>query len=250
MDVISSTPVTLWADFAAPQGLVIPDVGTTFFSLYDGSATPLLVQQALTPGADATGVSISINAIHNVIGPERAFERRRVLVAFAAGGRSYTQELAYRVIDLPPYSTRPNDVRNYLSLNEDELRDDEVDLFAAYMQLQSFVGAELLAAAFDTGTVTELRAERALVLTAATSLFPSLRYRIAQAKTDGSLKFERLKDASAFEGLVQATGDELFALGQGLSGNVSANAVAPVLIALGTVTIDPVTGAAPAAVGG
>lgn len=246
MDVLSSTPVTLWVDFEAPQGLVIPDVGKTFYSLYDGAGVPLAVQQVLTPAAEATGVSIPILAIHNVLDEGHAFERRQVVVTFEASGRSFSRRQAYRVITLPGYSSTPADVRTYLAINEDELRDDEVDLFAAHLALATQVGPDVLEAALSSGTYAELRAERAIVLTAATALFPSLRYRIAQAKTDGTLKFERLKDASAFDGLVEATNLELLDTVSELTGITADVTVVPTLIRLTTIGTDPVTGSAPA----
>lgn len=246
MDIVSSTPVTLWVDFEAPQGLVIPDVGSVAYSLYDGQGVPLVVDQALTPEADATGVSIKVPAISNVIAPDRFFERRTALVSWTANGRGYTARKGYRVTELPTYGTVPADVRTYLAINEDELRDDEVDLFTAYLTLAGAVGKERLDDALGAGTLIEVRASRAVMLTAATALFPSLRYRIAQAKTDGTLKFERLKDASAFDGLVAATADELRQFTQDLTGDTTANDTIPVLLALTTITTDPVTGAAPA----
>ncbi len=246
MDVVSSTPVTLWVDFEAPQGLVIPDVGSVTYSLYDGAGIPLLALEALTPEAEATGVSIKIPAVSNVVAPERDFERRIVLVHWTAGGRSYSARQGYRVIDLPLYGTTPDDVRAYLGINEDELRDEEVDLFSAYVALSGVVTKDKLDAALAAGTLAELNANRAVMLTAVVSLFPSLRYRIAQSKTDGTLKFERLKDATAFADLVQLATDELARLTQGLTGDTSANDVIPTLIQLTTITTDPVTGAAPA----
>ena len=249
MDIVSSTPVTLWVDFEAPQGLVIPDVGSVSYSLYDGAGVPLAVAQALTPEAEATGVSIPIPSVLNIIAPGHLFERRTVLVSWNAAGRSYSARQAYRIIDLPNYGVVPADVRAYLALNEDELRDDEVDLFTAYLVLGGAVGKDRLDAALSSGTLAELRASRAVLLTAATALFPSLRYRVAQAKTDGTLKFERLKDASAFDGLVTATADELRGITQELTGDTSANDTIPTLLALTTISIDPVTGAAPAVAG-
>lgn len=246
MDIVSSTPVTLWVDFEAPQGLVIPDVGSVSYSLYDGQGVPLVVDQALTPEADATGVSIKVPAISNVIAPDRSFERRTALVNWTANGRGYSAREGYRVIELPNYGVVPEDVRTYLALNEDELRDNEIDLFNAYLTLAGAVGKDLLDDALGAGTLIEVRASRAVMLTAATALFPSLRFRIAQAKTDGTLKFERLKDATAFDGLVTATADELRQFAQDLTGDTTANATLPVLLALTTISIDPVTGAAPA----
>lgn len=246
MDIVSSTPVTLWVDCEAPQGLVIPDVGSVAYSLYDGQGVPLVVDQALTPEADATGVSIKVPAISNVIAPDRFFERRTALVSWTADGRGYSARAGYRVIDLPPYGVMPADVRTYLALNEDELRDDEVDLFTAYVTLAGVIGRDRLDAALSAGTLVEVRASRAVMLTAATALFPSLRYRIAQSKTDGTLKFERLKDAAAFDGLVAATADELRQITQELTGDTSASEALPFLLGLTTNTTDPVTGAAPA----
>lgn len=246
MDVLSSAPVTLWVDFQAPQGLVIPDVGSVYYALYDGTGVPLVVQEALTPEVEATGVSISIQAIHNVLAPDRAFERRIAVVNWTAEGRTFSVRAGYRVTELPLHSVTPEHVRVYLGINEDELRDSEVDLFSAYLNLEAALGRERFEAALNAGTLLELRAERAIVLTAAAQLFPSLRFRIAQAKTDGTLKFERLKDASAFSDLVQATHDELLGIVQQLTGNVTANEVTPILVQLTTITVDPITGSAPA----
>lgn len=250
MDVLSSTPVTLWVDFEAPQGLVIPDVGSVTYTLYDGTGAPLIIQEGLTPEAEATGVSISIDAIHQTIAPDRSFERRQAVVTYVAEGRSYQKRVAYRVIELPAHTVTPANVRAYLGINEDELRDDEVDLFAASLQVEALIGKERFEDALSSGTIREIRATRAVVLAAAQLLFPSLRYRIAQAKTDGTLKFERLKDNTAFEGLVTATTDELLGIAMEM-GYVAPDTGAPPILLIGTISIDPITGRAPAeSVGG
>ncbi|GBU16877.1 hypothetical protein [Methylobacterium sp. CG08_land_8_20_14_0_20_71_15] len=245
MDVLPSTPVTLWVDFEAPQGLVVPDVGSVKYSLYDGAGAPLTIAQALAPEADATGVSIPILAIHQTIALDRSFERRQVVVTFTAEGCGYQKRLAYRVVELPLHSVVPDDVRAYLGINEDELRDDEVDLFAAGLVLEGLVGKDRLEAALTSGTLAEVRATRAVVLSAAQLLFPGLRYRIAQSKTDGTLKFERLKEAGTFDALVAATADELTGIAVEM-GYVGPDVGAIPALQLGIVTTDPVTGVAPA----
>ena len=250
MDVLSSAPVTLWVDFQAPQGLVIPDVGSVSYALYDGAGFQLIVQEGLAPEAEATGASISIAPIHNILGTDRAFERRIVVVNWTAEGRSFSRRLGYRVVELPLHSVTPEHVRAYLGINEDELRDDEVDLFSAYLTLQTAVGRDRFEAALSAGTMLELRAERAIVLTAASQLFPSLRFRIAQMKGDGTLKFERLKDPTAFADLVRATGDELLGILPDLTGVAPSNETVPVLVQLTTITADPITGVAPVTTSG
>lgn len=249
MDVLSSAPVTLWADFEAPQGLVIPDVGSVTFSLYDGTGAPLAVDQALTPEAEATGVSISIRSIHNVLVPGHDFERRQVLLNWTAEGRSFSKRLAYRVTELLPHNVTPTDVRTYLAINEDELRDDEVDIFSATLTVEGLMGRDRFRAALNSGTRLALRAERAVVLAAATVLFPSLRYRIAQSKKDDALQFDRIKDASAFDALVGATADELAGIVAEVTGTASTEATIPFVFGVAGPTIDPITGVAPVAAG-
>ena len=250
MDVLSSTPVTLWVDFEAPQGLVIADVGSVNYSLYDGTGTPITLAQVLTPEVEATGVTIPIPAIHQVIAPSHSFERRQVVVNYRSGGQSYQRRLVYRVVELPRHSATPADVRTYLALNEDELRDDESDLFSAVLHLEALIGKQTLDTALASGTLDEIRATRAVVLCAAQLLFPSLRYRIAQAKTDGTLKFERLKDTAAFDGLVAETADALLTTALGF-GYTPVDTGVPVILLLGTLSTDPITGIAPAtSVGG
>lgn len=249
MDVLASTSVTLWADFEAPEGLEIPDAGSVTFTLYDGTGTPLSVTAGLMPDADASGVSVPLHATFQVIAPGRAFERRRLIVNWMANGRSRSTEQTYRVVPPPPYSVSAHDVRSYLGVSIGELPNRDIDLFSAYLTLRQVVGADLLDAALASGTVSELRAERAIVLTAATGLFPSMQYRVAQKRTDGNYEFERIKDPAALDRLIAATAEELLALSNGLAGVDVTVALAPALILLGTNTTDPITGAAPVAVG-
>ncbi len=250
MDVVSSTPVTLWADFETSQGLTIPDIGSVYYSLYDTRGTALVLKGDLTPEAEATGVSIEIDALHNILPPDRDFERRLVTVNWIAAGRSHSRRIVYRVIALPLHSVTAADVRNYLSLGDDELPDEAVDIFGAQLAVEEAVGKDRMAEALSSGTRLELRAERAIMLAAAGQLFPSLRYRIAQSKTDGTAKFERLKDPEAFAALVDATTDELSAALGLLTGTGLAPAdTIPILIQLTTVARDPITGDAPVGAG-
>ncbi|WP_164078811.1 hypothetical protein, partial [Stenotrophomonas maltophilia] len=92
---------------------------------------------------------------HQTIALDRSFERRQVVVTFTAEGCGYQKRLAYRVVELPLHSVVPDDVRAYLGINEDELRDDEVDLFAAGLVLEGLVGKDRLEAALTSGTLAE-----------------------------------------------------------------------------------------------
>lgn len=250
MDVVSSTSVTLWADFETSQGLTIPEPGSVYYSLYDTRGVALVLRGDLTPEAEATGVSIEINSIHNVLAPERDFERRLVTLTWNAAGRTYSRRITYRITALPLHSVTADDVRNYLALGSDELPDDAVDIFSAQLAVEEAVGKDAMAAALSSGTRLELRAERAILLAAAAQLFPSLRYRIAQSKTDGTAKFERLKDPAAFAELVQATGEELSSALGTLTGTGLAPAdTVPILIQLSTVATDAITGSAPVGAG-
>ena len=250
MDLVSSAPVTLWADFEASQGLLIPEAGSVYYSLYDATGAVLVLKGDLTPEAEATGVSISIDAVHNLLAPNRSFERRLLTLHWIAQGRSYSRRLNYRIVEMPLHSVVPDQVREYLSLGEDELPNEAIDLFSAQIQLEELVGKETFASAITSGTMLELRAERALILTAASALFPSLRYRIAQSKSDGTAKFERLKDPAAFGELVAATAGELASNLIALLGpNAPTSTVTPFLLQLSTITTDPITGSAPVAAG-
>lgn len=248
MDVLSSAPVTLWVNFEAPQGLVIADVGSVTYSLYDGTGVPLAVQQALTPEAEATGVAVSIHSIHNVLTPGRDFERRTLIVNWVSAGQSYSLTQGYRIIELLPHNVTPADVRAYLAINEDELRDDEVDIFTATLIVDGLMGRARFREVLAAGNLLSLRAARAVVLAAATALFPSLRYRIAQSKKDDALQFERIKDAKAFDALVGATADELASIVADTAGPAP-EAIIPFVFGVTTPTIDPVTGVAPVAAG-
>lgn len=235
MDVIRGSAAALWVDFISPTGLQIPDDASVRYSLYDQVGTALLTDQTITPDANASGVSIQIDAAHNTIASPRRFEKRLVIVSWTTGGQSYSTRKTYRIVPVTTFTAAKADVRGFLGLNEDELTDDEIDLFAAYLQVET----DTLNEALTSGTAKELAANTVIVMQAVLDILPSVKLRALGSLTNGPVRAERMR-ATPDWGKVER--DARNRMAHALSVVTGVTQTNPTLIIL-SVPTDPITGA-------
>lgn len=240
MDILAGSAASIHVDFQTPTGITIPDAGTATYSLFDHVGVGMVVGQLLSVPANHNYVAIPVQATDNFISVSRKFEKRLLAVSWQAGGQTYQVIRRYRIIPMPIYTALPIDVRTYLGLNDDELRDDEVDLFEAYLRLDETLLSGVLDEALVSGTVTEQLANEAIVLTAVLKLIPSLRLRTPRDVSSGTDSFSRFTSVPDFDAIGAAAAQRLRDISNDLGVQVPIDNT-PVFVVL-TVPTDAITG--------
>lgn len=238
--VIPDTIAVLAVPFILRGNPAIPASNSVRWTLigHDGLPVSGAIDQPVTTGPADTQAVIQVPGSKNQLGDaSRLFESRRLIVSAILGGAPWSVELPYRVAPRPNISVTNGDVRAYLGVNEDELPDDGIDVFAAFVAVRAAAGATALTAALTEGGATQLLANRAVLAQTVLLLIPSLQQRLLLTHTDGSISATRNKiDFKAIA--EQAQRD----LASGLDAILGRTPVESPFFVIGTLT-DVITGA-------
>lgn len=234
MMVQEGEALTLPLPFRVGGDLVVPDAGSVTISIYAHDGTKLVDAEPVTTP------DYEISAAHHTIAANRVFEKRSFVLTFRYGGKLFTVRESYRITPFLHYSASAEDVRNFIGISAEELPDDAVDLFKAYVALRERVPAATLTAALTSGDVAEIRANDALVMLAVIDTVPSLLQRVAAMEADGILQFRR-QTVKGYEALAAAAEHRL-AVALSELGVVQSGTDAATMITKVTPS-DPITGA-------
>lgn len=240
-EFVAGAEAHLNVEFGTAAAPVIPDAGTVKFTVLNhvGDAIPDLTEQLVTTDLTSWAASITVPATHNAIEPGRSFERRMVTVHYQVNGRRFDRVVGYRLTPRLHHSVTGQEIRSFLGVNEHELGDEDLDLFAAYMKVEAEITAPVLQAALTSGTSRELAANTMIRMQAVIAILPSLKTRVAQSETNGPIGFTRsnIRDFRA----VQGTANELYlAARDEITGTDSTQA--SLTLVLVTQDADPITG--------
>jgi hypothetical protein len=192
MDILIGSSVTLQLRFERNGEPVIPTNGTVFYTVrgHDGSPISGLVDVPVTTGPTDTIASITIDAMHN--GATRRIEKRFVTYRYVVQGWPLERTINYRLIPFLNITVTKDQVRSALGgIGQVELRDDEIDIVRAYLQIETSVTADLLSAVLDLGDDAEMQANEAILWQAALNVIPAVKLRVMQKETDGPISFQR-----------------------------------------------------------
>lgn len=218
---------------------VVADPGSVRYTVYGDGGAPItgLVDVGADVPAGAAAVVVTVPGSANQTA--RRVGSRAVMVTFTAAGSPGFGSVSYRLAAPPPVWVVPADVRGLLGAARDEIADGEVDLVEAHLEVESAIGADVLAAALASGDRPAFLANRAVAHNAALRLLPSARARYAQSRTNGQEGFSRFRvDFDALEASLRQD----YASALALVAGTSDAAGAPVLMVLTTPT-DVITGA-------
>lgn len=197
---LSGKDVNLTFRYGNDQTPVIPTQTTVSYTVLDHSGDSIsgLEDVPVTTGPADFQSTITIPAVNNTIDLLKDFERRTVLIEFESNGKSFTQTESYRLLSLPKYTATPADVRSFLGVNEEELPDEDVDMYAAYLLAAEDFTPVVLDAALQSGTINEVYANDCIAMQAVFSVIQSLKNRVAQSEKNGIMGFDRptIKDFS------------------------------------------------------
>ena len=195
MIVPAGGTASLLVDCLGPAGSMLPDAGSVVVLAFDSTGSVLPAPPFVIQG---TSVLVTLPAtLHNI--GSKQLDNRILLVSWRKDGAGYSSRRTYRVASILPVASTEADVRSALGVDESELHDDEIDLLAAYLTIQSEVGAATLTTALSSGSLATIQAERAIVAEAALAVLPSLRLRLTQVVVNGALREERFKGTPDFD---------------------------------------------------
>ena len=206
MDVLVGTATSVLFELQGATGTLVPDPGSAFYRIYDQSGLLIAGPTALpTTPVTSTLVIPALAPVNTITAPHR-FEKRTVYITWTSAGASYSLRQSYRIIPFINLTATAASVRAALSLSDDEVDDADIDLFAAYLQIDAELKANLAATvtidtALASGTRLELAANSAIVHQAAIALLPTLELRAAMSVTDGTQTFERFHPGVVFSAL-------------------------------------------------
>lgn len=169
------------------------------------------------------------------------FSLRYVYVTFKSRGKPYKLRKIYNIIDEFYFTATPNDVRDVFGVSDSELSDDSIDLVKNYIILSTKMG-DIFTNAIKAGDLSNIRANRLLVLTTALSLFNSIRLRLVESESSGTNSYLRSLKYANLDELEQAIKDEIADIEEDITGiaDISMENYTP--YHLGTRSPDAITG--------
>lgn len=194
-DFLSDTDVALTFRYGDQKQPSIPDTASVTYTVMDAEGTPIvgLVDVPVTTGPTTYQSTITIPAIDNAIGVDKIFSRRIVRYSYEVATVPKTQTVQYRLVPFVSHTVTSESVRAFIGINLNELKDEDIDLFDAYMRTLTDVPSATLTTALVSGTMTEYYANDAIRMQAVFGVIQSLRARIAQSEKNGLMGFDRPK---------------------------------------------------------
>lgn len=153
----------------------------------DGS---VLLDQQITPEDGAISCLILISGAHTSC-TKPLFENRTLIWNYLTAEGLVSGRVTFRVQKPIPFAASADGVRIKLGVEEHEIKDEEIDLVAAYASLLDLTpdGSMIVyETAGDANTIIIIHAIEAL---AALSLLDSLQLKVAQRESSGTNEFQR-----------------------------------------------------------
>lgn len=240
MDVLAGAATSVRFELQSPTGTLIPDANSVSYRIFDQNGVAIGPAVPVTTTSVDTWISVPLPEELMTIDPARRFEKRTVVLNWTSKARAYSDRKSIRIIPFLNMTANGQQVRSALGLNDDELLDDEIDLFSAYLTIETFVTQPIMEAALASGTNDEVFINGAIVAQAALDILPTLLGRMMSAQTDGVVKSERFAkgpDLNRLQAALVARRDDA------LSVFVEITATVPILVGL-TSPVDVITGLA------
>lgn len=231
---------SLYVEFLSDGEFVVPDSGSLFLTLRGNAGAVIGGYDNLAlPDVTVSTMSYTVPQAVNVIGAVD-FETRYSRVDFKVGGKPFVSEQTYKLGPFVPISAEEAEVRAIFGVRDLELPDADIDLRGAYYLLKEAY-PEAMATALTT-TATSWWANRAIVLTAAQQVAPSMPVRAL--KEEGLNNATQIRASIDWERLMAAISSELAAtIGklQEAASVSSSGGLTPLLVL--SLPTDPVTNA-------
>ena len=239
MDFFIGTDVNLKIVLQRDGEPFIPDVGSVKYTVHDHTGAPISGLQDVDVVTTTTTFAVSVNvpAAQNQVAVQRKFERRTVVVTCSRDGVAHRQIGTYRLVPFANYSVTTAQVRSFIGVQEKELEDEDVDLFAAFLFVEEDFGAANLIDALNSGTTREIAANECIKLRAVLEVLPSVKQRIAQQESHGTIGFQRAS-ITDLNGVETAARDRYYSAKMAALGLTEGT----ITLVLTTTDADPITG--------
>lgn len=170
---------------------VVPDIGSVKYDLFDNSGAPLDAAVAVTTDGTDTHIPIPILAAKNAKASGKDFEMRTLRVHWEDDGAPYITEIQYRIADFVPHSVSPLGVRSLLGLAKNELPDEDLDIYAAYVEVAEDIGSAALLTALTAGNSSTISANRAIAAKTLLNVLGSIEIRTMQEDKSNTAQLSR-----------------------------------------------------------
>lgn len=156
---------------------VVPDVASVTYDLYDNGGSKIATAVAVTTTTATTSVAIPIVGGLNTKAGGLAFEMRKLVVNWLLNGASNSTEISYRLISSTPMAVSAQSARSLVGMSKDELPDDDLDMYGAYVEVQADIGAGVVATALSAGDKTTLAVNRMIAVRSLINVLGSIQMR-------------------------------------------------------------------------
>jgi hypothetical protein len=217
---------------------VIPDTGSTKYTLYDNNGAAMSGSVDVPLTVTSTQVAIDILAIKNA--KTLPFETRTLVVTYKVNGGTRTQTVQYRLIDMIPMSVNEDSVRSLIGMSRVELPNKDIDLYMAYVGVCEDVDKAVVDAALVAGDSTQLAVNRMLVCRSLMEVLPGIQLRVIQESKSNTAQLSRFSKID-FDALTSWIQDLYYVALLILVPDPTGGSNAPMILVT-TPSPDPITG--------
>lgn len=148
--IVNNTALTYKISFEVDGEFVSPSSASITLTKNDGTVVGGINDTALTIPAEATSVNYTISGANNTSTLD--YELRYITVKFVYNSNTYFLRDYYTIRDNLRIPVTASDVRILTGLSNSELSDDQIDIFAAYDNVQNDLTVNL-ATLLDDGSL-------------------------------------------------------------------------------------------------
>lgn len=193
--VKTDTNHSLYVEFMVDNELVVPDTGTVTATITeaDGTVKAGFNELALTPTAGQSFVVLQTTAAIN--DKANVFELRQVQIKFEHDSKPHVQYIDYQIVDRVNIPVSYEEVRATVGISVDEWEDSNIDLIAAFAEVEvelAEVGVDA-STVLQSGTTAVRNLLNAVKYKAAMDILPAIEIIAVQSLQADNVMFRRFE---------------------------------------------------------
>ena len=193
--VKTDTDHSFYIEFVVDNELVVPDDGsvTATITEADGTVKTGFNELALSPTAGQSFVVLETTSAINDKDDE--FELRQIEIKFTHNSKPHTQYINYRIVDRVNIPVSCDEVRATLGISVDEWEDSNIDLVAAFAEVEEELAEQDIdaTATLEAGTAIVRNLLNAVKYKAAMSILPAIEIIAVQSLQADNVMFRRFE---------------------------------------------------------
>ena len=202
----SNTPATVLVEFSVAGEPVVPDNEDFTWTLVTETGT-IVNSRSDVSGSVAAGMTeaeIALDATDTSAAKD--YDLRLLTVSFLYDGNPHSAEIYFALHDFVFIPVAPQRVRTLLSLQTNELPDEDINLLAGYYMMLDDLTQASVDAARTAGGLQSMAVDQLTAVYAAMDFLPSLKLRVLRSQSDGELRYQRF-DLDKVESIGQDLAD-------------------------------------------